>query len=108
MRSEFSAKTKVEAFTRCGGRCEKCTARLFPGNTEYDHSTACGIGGGNSVGNCVALCRACHRLKTSADDVPRIAKAKRNHRHNAGVKRPRTITRWRRFNGDIVFAERQR
>lgn len=108
MRQEFSAKTKVEAFNRAGGNCESCGAKLFVGNTEYDHQIPCGLGGGNDLGNCIVLCRSCHRNKTSRDDVPRIAKAKRNHQHNAGVKRPRTITRWRRFNGDIVFAERQR
>ncbi len=110
-RAEFSSKTKVDAFTRANGRCEACAAPLSPGNIEYDHSNPCGLhldGGDNSLGNCVCLCRNCHRAKTSGVDVPRIAKAKRNYRMAAGVRKPRTIRSWRRFSGELVKATRER
>lgn len=108
MRQEFSAKTKVEAFALARGRCQNCTARLSVGNTEYDHVIPCAMGGGNGIDNVCVYCRSCHRQKTSGDDLPRIAKAKRNYRHNAGVKRPRTILSWRKFSGEPVRASRQR
>jgi len=109
MRSEFTAKTKLQAFERSGGRCESCTAKLFPGNgPEYDHRIACELGGDNSLDNCVCLCRACHKLKTSKHDMPRIAKAKRVQRRHACIKRERSIRAWRRFSGEPVLAPRWR
>lgn len=108
MRREFSAKVKIAAFERANGRCEKCTAKVGIGNVEYDHSTACGLGGDASDGNCVVLCKTCHRNKTDKEDIPRIAKAKRQQRYAAGVKKPRSLRAWRRFGGAIVHASRER
>jgi 5-methylcytosine-specific restriction endonuclease McrA len=108
MRTEFNAKTKMQAFTRCGGHCEECSAKLFTGNIEYDHLIPCEMGGDASLANCSVKCRSCHKLKTTADDVPAIAKAKRRERRQVGIKRPRTMTRWRKFSGEIVVASRER
>lgn len=108
MRQEFPAKVKIAAFERANGRCERCTAKVGVGNVEYDHGIPCGLGGAASDANCIVLCKTCHRSKTSKDDVPRIAKAKRQQRYAAGIKKPRTITRWKRFGGTIVYADRQR
>ena len=110
-RSEFSSKTKVEAFELAKGRCQICTANLSIGNVEYDHIIPCALdigGGDNGLGNCRAICKACHRRKTSRDDVPRIAKAKRNFRMAAGVRRKRAFTIWRRFSGELVRVSRER
>lgn len=108
MRQEFSAKVKVAAFDRAKGRCECCTARLGVGNVEYDHQIPCELGGDASETNCVVLCKTCHRSKTSKNDIPRIAKAKRQKRYAAGVRKPRTIKAWRRFSGEIVYAGKER
>jgi 5-methylcytosine-specific restriction enzyme A len=107
-RQEFTAKTRVAAFLRAEGRCEDCSAQLSVGNTEYDHAIPCELGGDNDLRNCVVLCRSCHRAKTSRDDIPRIAKAKRNLRSTANIRKPRSITRWRRMDGTPVFATRER
>lgn len=66
MRQEFTKKQKLEAFVRSGGHCEKCTARLGPGNVEYHHERECTFGGGNGGANCIVLCRVCHGGITSA------------------------------------------
>lgn len=79
-RQEFTAKTKGLAFQRAGGCCEQCGIKLQAGRIEYDHRIPCALGGDNSLDNCVVLCYACHRSKTSCDDIPRIAKANRQHR----------------------------
>ncbi len=95
-RNEFSARVKVEAFALAHGRCQKCGARLSTGNTNYDHIIPCGLdnsGGDSSFGNCQCVCKSCHADKTGHIDMPAIAKAKRNERHHASVKRPRTH-RW--------------
>lgn len=107
MRVEFAAKVKAEAFQRANGHCEKCTAKLYPGKYEYDHEIPCALGGDASVSNCVVKCKNCHRVKTRSD-VAVIAKAKRRQRQFAGVRKPRTITRWRNMRGEIVEAPRER
>lgn len=85
-RREFPAKVKVAAFERAGGRCEECTARLGPGNVEYDHHIPDGLGGEPVLDNCVVLCRTCHRSKTSTQDVPRISKMKRQRAKHVGAR----------------------
>ena len=108
MRREFSAKVKAQAALRANGHCEVCTAKLFTGNVEYDHVIPCELGGEPTLENCSCVCRACHKSKTSKHDIPRIAKAKRNYRKSHGIRKPRTITAWRKFNGEIVRADRAR
>ncbi len=86
-RREFPAKVKVAAFERSGGLCERCKARLGPGNVEYDHVLADWLGGEPTLENCEALCRACHRGPggKTAQDVKVIAKAKRVGRSHIGA-----------------------
>ncbi len=85
-RREFSAKVKVAAFQRSGGLCEKCGARLAPGNVHYDHVLADWLGGEPVLENCEALCRACHGVKTATQDVPTIARVKRKAAAHVGAK----------------------
>ncbi|HZP77557.1 MAG TPA: HNH endonuclease signature motif containing protein [Pseudolabrys sp.] len=108
MRRDFPAKVKAAAALRAGGHCEACTRKLMTGDYHYDHDTPDAMGGEPTLENCKVLCRSCHSVKTLRQDVPRIAKAKRRERNRLGIKKPRTITRWRRFNGDAVYAERNR
>lgn len=78
-RREFSAKTKVAAFERCGGKCERCSAHLMPGKIDYDHIVPDALGGEPDLDNCAVLCRACHSApggKTSGD-ITTIARTKR-------------------------------
>jgi hypothetical protein len=50
---------------------------------------------------------ACHKVKTKADK--KIIARSNNARNNSlGIKKRRTITGWRKFNGDIVHAGRDR
>jgi 5-methylcytosine-specific restriction enzyme A len=117
-RAEFSAKTKALAFQRAAGHCEgtviddhggtvRCMARLTVGKFHYDHVIADGLSHDNSLENCAVLCVPCHSEKTPGD-VRAIAKAKRIERKHNGIRKPRTLTRWRRFNGEIVTKERER
>lgn len=109
MRREFSKQVKREALRRANGKCEneKCGA-LFGVKFHFDHDIADGLGGEPTLENCKVLCRTCHKEKTTKHDVPLIAKTKRiQDRHN-GIKRPRSIRSWRKFNGEIVHASRER
>lgn len=106
MRREFPAKVRVAAYERCGGKCEACSAPLRPGRFAYDHVLPDGLGGAPVIENCAVLCDACHSAKTTGQDVPRIAKAKRvRAKHlNAKPRRPWPGTdKWKRkVNGETV------
>ena len=61
--------------------------------------------------NIAVLCGgpgSCHDTKTRKADIPAIARAKRRQLRQAGIRKPRTMTRWRRFDGTIVVAPRGR
>lgn len=78
-RVEFSKKVRAEAFLRCGGKCQKCEARLKPGEGEYDHIVPYHFTQDSTISNCQVLCVPCHRGvggKTS-DDQADIAKCRR-------------------------------
>src|ERR1017187_7102081 len=108
VRTEFSNKVKTHAAIRANGNCEECTRRLLTGDFHFDHEIPDGLGGEATLENCRVLCRSCHAIKTTKADVPRIAKAKRNYRASHSIKKARSITGWRKFNGEIVRANRER
>jgi 5-methylcytosine-specific restriction endonuclease McrA len=86
-RDEFSAKTKEKAYERSKGRCENklCGLPLQIGKIHYDHIIPCRLGGTGEIKNCQVLCFACHQEKTAKEDIPRIAKATRQHRRHIGA-----------------------
>jgi len=110
VRREFSKQTKRDAFLRADGKCERkdCGARLTLGKFAYDHVIPDGLGGEPILENCEVLCLPCHKAKTTKQDVPAIAKTKRIQDRQKGIKKPRTMTRWRRFDGTIREAGRER
>lgn len=108
MRREFSAKVRVAAFERAKGRCERCTGLLRPGKFRYNHRTPDALGGEPTLDNCEVLCIACDHPQTYGKDIPAIAKSKRIRKHRAGVRKPRTIRAWRKFDGTPVYARRDR
>ena len=108
MRTEFSAKIKAAAALRANGQCDGCGRKLLAGDWHYDHTIADAIGGEATLSNCAVLCKSCHSLKTRIEDMPRIAKTKRNFRKAVGIKKERQIRAWRKFDGTPVFADKKR
>ena len=110
-RREFSKSVKREALKRSGGKCEatgtryglpdgvRCNADLAYG-LDFDHCIPDGLGGGNSLDQCIVTCRKCHRWKTSSIDVPQIAKMKRQRDKHQGIRTK--TSRWpkRSFHSD--------
>lgn len=88
-RTEFSAKVKREAWERCAGKCEWCTAKLYPGKFAYDHARPDGLGGTADLPNCQVLCDSCHGSKTVEQDRPRMQKADNIRNKHLGIKKPR-------------------
>src|SRR3546814_1057777 len=86
MRREFSARVRIAAYERCNGLCEDCTARLMVGAFHYDHRVPDALGGEPTLENCRVLCRACPGSKTAGQDVPQIAKAKRQEARHIGAR----------------------
>ena len=107
-RQEFTKQIKAEAFLQAKGRCVRCGSLLRPGRFRYNHQIPCELGGQGTLDNCEVLCLGCDGEQTYKKDIPAIAKSRRIRIRRAGVSKPRTITRWRRFNGEAVVASRER
>jgi hypothetical protein len=61
------------------------------------------LGGSPTIENCAVLCTACHGAKTTRQDVPQIAKMKRQRQAHIGAKGP---SKWRKPSG-VRFDWRQ-
>jgi 5-methylcytosine-specific restriction protein A len=101
-------RVKIRVFERAGKCCEECTlliaGKLRP---EYDHKVALINGGAHGEANLQLLCSECHKVKTRADVADKSAMARKKLKA-IGIKKPRTIRSWRRFDGSVVHAERNR
>jgi 5-methylcytosine-specific restriction endonuclease McrA len=101
-------RVRQRLFDTAQGQCQKCTRKLYPGQWSVDHVVALINGGENRERNLQILCTIpCHSDKTRAD-VKQKATTARKRARNIGIKKPRTMTRWRKFNGEIVTATRER
>lgn len=118
IRNNFTKETKRLAYERSAGICEchliphvfavACGRPLGAGNTFYEHIDPDAICGRNDLGNAAVLTRTCWKFKTAEHDLPVIAKSNRTRDVARGIKPDRTITQWRRMNGDRVTAPRER
>lgn len=97
-RSEFKQSVRAAAWDRCGGRCEGCTAKLYPGKFQYDHDRADGLGGEPTLENCKVLCTACHSEKTHNHDRPIMQKADNIKKKHFGIKAPKRSWPSRKIN----------
>lgn len=87
-RAEFSKQTKLQAWDRCGGRCE-CGCRLkVIGTPIYDHyPIPAALGGPATLDNCRVLDPKCNRRITYGHDIPAIAKSQRGFEKRIGVRK---------------------
>lgn len=97
MRNFFSKAVKRAALRRSGGKCEasghlyglaqdqRCNSGLAYG-VEFDHFIARSNCGDNSLQNCKAVCKRCHKFKTENHDTPRAAKTKRMSDKHNGIR----------------------
>jgi 5-methylcytosine-specific restriction enzyme A len=88
MSRQFTRETKRLAWNRSAGRCQRCIVKLTSGNTNYDHVVPYELSFDSSAWNCQVLCNTCHRHKTSMQDVPTIAEAKRRSDFHLGITGP--------------------
>lgn len=87
MRRRISPRERLDIFTRNGGCCHLCGLRIDAGQ-EWDvsHDRPLELGGEDEGENLKPAHRRCHRIHTATEDVPRIAKAKRQQAAFLGAK----------------------
>lgn len=88
--------------------CNKCYRVIRPGvEWTCDHKIALINGGANRETNLQPLCQWCNPTKNAADVAEKSRVYERAASH-AGIRKPRKIRSWRRFNGEIINAGRER
>ena len=110
-RQEFSERTKAMAMLLGDWKCERCRTPLDSRQRDtvrFNHRIPDYFRGNNDIGNCEVLCITCDNKQTYGKDIPAIAKSKRIRAREAGIRKPRRITGWRRFNGERVYKGRER
>jgi 5-methylcytosine-specific restriction protein A len=106
--SAIPDRVKDRIFEKFEGYCPKCSRELRRGQWQCDHVIPLILGGAHAESNLQPLCTSpCHSAKTALD-VKLKAKVARVRKRHLGIKKPRTIRSWRRFNGERVYAERER
>lgn len=102
MRRPLSTKARLQLFLMRDGECHLCRLKITPGQEwQVEHVVPLAMGGEDGGENLHLAHTKCHAKKTS-QDVADIARAKRRQARHLGVKKPRTIKSWRKFNGEIV------
>lgn len=98
----------ARVFERHGGICCLTGLKIAAGERwELHHVIALSLGGENRERNLAPALVVAHKIKSAADRRVQ-KKLDRVRKKHLGVKKPRRITAWRRFNGDKVFAGRER
>lgn len=101
-------RVRMRIFLAHEGTCFLTKRKIMPADYwELDHRIALINGGENVESNLVPVLRDAHRIKTRAD-VREKSKVARLRKRHLGIKKPRTIRSWRKFNKEPVYAERER
>lgn len=109
-RKSLRRNQRAELFLEHGGICHICKCRIHAERGErweVEHVEAREIGGRDDWDNLRPAHVKCHKLKT-AEDKRVIAKCNRIRNRHYGIKPPRKMTQWRRFNGERVTVSRER
>lgn len=99
---------RQRVFDRFNGVCYLSKRAITPADDwDVEHKLALCLGGEHRESNMAPALTAPHREKTAIDRGLK-AKNDRIRKRHLGIKKPRTMTRWRKMNGDPVFAARER
>lgn len=101
-------RVRLRVFERHNGICYLSGRKIGAGDKwQLEHPLAIINGGENRESNLAPALVEPHKFKT-AEDVKQKAKNDRVRKKHLGIKKQRTIRAWRKFNGEIVHAERDR
>lgn len=102
-------RVKVRVFARHEGYCHWSGKKIMPGDAwDTDHVIALINGGENRESNLAPILRGKAHKEKTARDVAIKGKTARVRKRHLGLKKPRTIRTWRKFNGEPVYAGRER
>lgn len=101
-------RVRLRVFEREHGVCYLSGRKIMPGEQwELEHVVALCNGGEHRESNMAPALVKPHKQKTAADRRTK-AKNDRVRRKHIGIRKPRTIRQWRKFNGEKVTAPRER
>ena len=101
-------RVRLRIFERDNGVCHLSGRKIMAGEKwELEHKIALCLGGQHRESNLAPALVLPHRQKTKSDRRMK-AKNDRVRKRHIGIKKSRTITAWRKFNGEIVRADRAR
>lgn len=96
-RRKLSPKDRLQVLLNGGGRCYLCRAKIID-QWQAEHPVPFALTGDNEVAHLRPACIPCHEPKTREQDVPQIAKAKRQEKLRLDVER--TVSpAWRASRG---------
>lgn len=88
-RKRRSTRERANLFESHKGICHICGLPIQAGEKwEWSHPRPLALGGEDTVENAAPAHFKCHRALTAKEDIPRIAKAKRQHARHIGAKAP--------------------
>lgn len=106
--SAIPPRVRLRIFERDGGVCWISGRKIQAGDAwDLDHKIALCNGGTHSEDNLAPALRDKHREKTKLD-VKLKAKVSRIRKKNLGIKKRSGFKGWRKMDGTIVYAERNR
>ena len=87
-RKPLTPTQRLKLFEAHKGICVLCGQQIRAGEKWVDeHLRALALGGSNDMDNRAPVHVACAKAKTNEDDLPRIAKAKRQKMAALGIRR---------------------
>ncbi len=107
--SPVPPRVRVRIFDRYEGRCCcGCNRKIRAGERWDCEDEVAIINGGERREKNLRPFLTEHHPKKTAADVAEKSRVYRKRSAHLGVKKPRTIRQWRRFDGTKVFASRDR
>ena len=109
-RRSLSRLMRTRIFDNAQGTCCLCHFKIKAESGErwiIEHLKPLWLGGEDDERNMGPAHERCAIDKTTKE-APVKAKSDRVRANHLGIKKPRTITRWRRMNGTVVVAPRER
>ena len=106
--SAIPPRVRLRVFEKYEGHCYLSGIKIRPGDKwDIEHIKALSLGGEHRESNMAPALKEPHKVKTVKDRKLK-AKIDRIRKRHLGIKKPRTITSWRKMNGEKVFASRAR
>lgn len=107
-RKPLTRLQRVKLFDAHSGVCCICEQYIHRGQRfVVEHVKPLWLGGADDISNMGPAHQSCAIQKT-VKEAPVKAKTDRVRANHLGIKKPRKITRWRKFNREIVIATRER